>query len=292
MQGALLAAVQKIRSGHFHSRSDWEALFAMAAALNAETDLHPTVLPLAADFVKLVARRASCNRNPGRRLPHLSDVGHTEGMAQMTPRDAILAMSQRLALLTQSYTSDELTMADDILPILIAEVLYSPNLDERLFAGMLISATPYREPLATVLLSELTGNLACWDAALVGSTLRALTMLNVQTHRRLVHNMLIDRTLSPPLRYVAACATPHWACKQSAGAWREVLSAQVSQAIQRPSELDEGILHAITHGIATDGHSELLSDIEHGAISLPHRVRSVAKWWLSLSSAVRLGARR
>jgi hypothetical protein len=57
LQGALLAAVRKVRLGHFRSNAEWTTLIGAVGEIMAEPTPHPTILPIAVELSRSLARR-------------------------------------------------------------------------------------------------------------------------------------------------------------------------------------------------------------------------------------------
>ncbi|MEU7761709.1 hypothetical protein [Micromonospora aurantiaca (nom. illeg.)] len=278
-QGALLAAIRKLRAGHFQTAPDWQRLTASARSLLADPGPDPAVKALSGELLAGIARV----------LPHQSGLraqiaarSH-EALRPSLAADAGILVNN-LVRRVRSLLPVEPPESDDVFPALIAEAMHSPNADRRLYSIMLVAATPYRWPLATATLTEMRGRLKDWDSDLVASALRMLTLLKTSDHRDLVYGLLVDPAAPAPLRHAAANATPHWRARMEAEGWQRVIAAQRQQARRAPSPLDDGILRALTYGMATDGHGDLLREVEASSAGRPYPPQSqaIANWWLRL----------
>ncbi|WP_405093260.1 hypothetical protein OG767_10740 [Micromonospora sp. NBC_01392] len=291
-QGALLAAIRKLRAGHFRTAPEWRRLTAAARGLLAGSGPDPEVQALSGELLTGMARL----------LPHenglraqLAALHHDGGPAlpQGVPADPGVLVDN-LVRRARGLLPVEPPEADDVFPALIAEAMHSPNADLRLYSVMLVAATPYRWPLASAALGEMQGRLKDWGPGLVASTLRMLTLLKTPDHRELVYGLLVDPAATPPLRHAAASATPHWRARMDAGRWQRVLAAQRQQARRAPSTLDDGILRALAYGMATDGHRDLLREVEAGSTGRPYppQAQAIADWWTRLPPQLLAAARR
>ncbi|MBO4205875.1 hypothetical protein [Micromonospora echinofusca] len=283
-QGALLAAIRKLRAGHFRTDQEWGRLVTAVGDLVTDAPADPGVRSLTGEFTARLARALPHRRGPRDRVTVL-DVGGPQApfhRSDLTP-DAAATVSS-LVDRARSLLPVEPAERDDVFPGLVAEAVQSPNADQRLYATMLVAATPYRRPLATALLTELRRHLRDWDPVLAGSALRLLTLLQVPDHRELVYSLLTDPAVPPSLRHAAAAATPHWSARWDAARWRRVLATQRQRAREVPSALDAGILRALAYGLATDGHRDLLPEIEAGSGTSPYppQARAMARWWSRL----------
>jgi hypothetical protein len=278
LQGALLAAVRKVRQSHFRSDDEWGQLVRSVVEIMAEPTPHPAVLPMAVHLSRSLARHAPQAAALHRSLPTTVIAQRIWSDNRTHQPDARREICRRLAAAAEARLATELPGPDEVLPRLTEELLFSPNIDERLYATMLIAATPYREPLAAAITAEAARLLRC-DQAPAGAVLRALTSLNVTSHRQLLHDLLVNPGASSQLAHAAAWATPHCAGQQDEEAWRQVLQLQLRNWQRASSQLNAGILHGLTYGIGTDGHEKLLAEI-HGEPLMPQPVRATAAWWL------------
>ncbi|KOV85161.1 hypothetical protein ADL03_12960 [Nocardia sp. NRRL S-836] len=253
LHGALLAAVAKVRRGHFTAAATAE-LKHLAAALPLGVDDHPLVGPMAAELAHVL-------RLPGTSAP--------------------AAQSQvcvRLALTAQARLPSAGPGVDEVLVELVSEAMFSRNPDERLYAAALITATPYGHPLAVAVTEWLAaGDLR--DELLLERGLGLLNKLGAPTHRVLVRSLLLDPALSARNRHAAAWAATHSPGRIGADEWRAVVGTQTALVRTRPSPLDDDILRGLVHSIGTDAHPELLREL-HADSRLPAQVRDLAAWWL------------
>ncbi|OLB64596.1 MAG: hypothetical protein AUI10_10390 [Actinobacteria bacterium 13_2_20CM_2_72_6] len=279
LQGALLAAVRKVRQGHFRSGEECAALIRSVAEIMAEPVIHPAVLPVAVQLSRSLARRAPQAAMLYRSLPATATAQRIWSDNRTTEPAARQEICRRLAAAAAARLIVEPDQHDEILPELIEEMLFSPNVDERLYSTMLIAATPYREPLGAAITAAAPGLLR-YHQAPAGAVLRALTSLSVASHRQLVHDLLVDPGVSSQLAHAAAWATPHCAGQQDEKAWRRMLDLQLANWRRAPSQIGAGIVHGLTYGIGTDGHEKLLTEIR-GAQLVPQPARAAAAWWLS-----------
>jgi hypothetical protein len=285
MRGALLAAVRKVRHGHFGD-ADLSQLATGVVSWMAEQTLDQTMRALVVEVGHNLGRReagAAALRQALRTNPAAQRLWSTGASAEPTVTRGV---SRRVAALTQAAAPDCAAGADETLAFLVDETLHSPNPDKRLLASSLIAATPLREPFARALLSEITAELARRGERLPAAGLWALTVLKVSVHRPLVYDILVQPGFSATVRHAAAWATPHCAGHFSVAAWRAILARQYRAWAHTPSDLGEGTLHAITYGIGTDGHRELLAEIR-ADVTMPGAARATAHWLLNAPATIR-----
>ncbi|MEU5791450.1 hypothetical protein ABZ754_27465 [Micromonospora purpureochromogenes] len=273
--GALLATVRKAAHGHF-CEDDWPHLVACLRQTMTDPDvpqpLRPLVLQVAAALARTVPGAAAVlgNQRP-------AGVGLTRHHS--TESAVIQTVSNRIAAAAQRELSDETGAMDVTLVRLVKESLYHSNPDHRLVAALLISATPYREPVARALQAEVTAHLTRRSDADHTVALQAMTLLGVDLHRQLVQDILLGTGFSVALRHAAAWAVPHCAGQYTEPQWRRILARQVDAWTREPSDLTEGILQGVTYGIGTDGHQRLLAEIQV-SLRMPASARRTASWLL------------
>lgn len=258
LHGALLAAVAKVRRGHFTATEITELKHLVTGLLTAGHD-HPLVDPMVAE------------------------LGHVLRLRVMPAPAALGEVCTRLALLTQARLPAAEPGLDEVLKELVAEALFSRNPDERLYATALITATPYRHPLADAVTEWIAaGDLR--DELLVERGLGLLNKLGAPTHRVLVRTLLLDSALSARNRHAAAWASTHSPGRLDEPAWRAIVGAQTALFRSRPSPLDDDILRGLVYSIGTDSHTSLLGEM-HTDPRLSTQARELARWWLRMGPA-------
>jgi hypothetical protein len=195
------------------------------------------------------------------------------------------ALCNRVALRAQAALAAG-GPSDLILEELITRCLLSPNLDERLYLGMVIAATPYRQPVIDALVAEVQTGLLGQHEPLCLSLFQMLTVLNSTRHDGLVRRFLLDPAASAQVRLSVARSMPHAAAVISEQDCARMFGFQLRHHLQRPTSTQEAVLHAIAYGSATSGHRGLLSQII-GDPSVPDRVRVSARWWHHAGTAFR-----
>ncbi|MGZ3146651.1 hypothetical protein ACVDFE_32595 [Lentzea chajnantorensis] len=258
LHGALLAAVAKVRRGHF-TVTETAELRHLATALLAEGHDHPLVTPMAVELGHVLRLRG-------------------------TPEPVVdNRVSAHLALTAQARSAAAEPGVDEVLAELVGEAMFRQNPDARLYATALITATPYREPLATAVTDWLAaGDLR--DELLVERGLGLLNKLGAPTHRVLVRALLLDPALSARNRHAAAWASTHSPGRLDEGVWRAIVATQTALFRNRPSPLDDDILRGLVYSIGTDAHRCLLREM-HADTRVPAQARALAAWWLRVGPA-------
>jgi hypothetical protein len=279
LYGALLAAVRKVRQGHFRD-AEWPRLIRSINALMTDSALDQTLLPLVVDVARALAHHLPDAVSLRHGLPSTL-LAHQIWASQRISEPAVSqAESRRIAMLAQSQFLTETHDVDETLAMLVEESLFVPNPDRRLVASTLIASTPYREPVAHALLAQITKDLAGRNQIYpLAAALRTLTQLNVDIHRSLVHDILVRPGFGAGMRHAAAWATPFCAGQHPEPAWRSIVATQLKEWKRAPSDLGEATLQGIAYGIGTDGHRRLLAEI-HDDLHMPSTARNTASWAL------------
>ncbi|MET7424838.1 hypothetical protein [Dactylosporangium sp. NPDC005555] len=277
MHGALLAAIRKVGLAHFRD-GEWLQLAACLSSTISDPALDPALAPLAIDVARRLTRRLPNVKSLHRSLSAVDDAHRTwQAGRSAEPQPAQLA-GRRIAARAQSRLGTGSGGADAVLAELIGETLFGSNPERRMVASMLLAASPYRRAVAQTLLDEITADIASRGQTYpLAASLRAITQLNVDIHRPLIRDILIRPGFPAAARHAAAWATPYCAGQQSPAAWRKVLDVQVAAWLRQPSELTEGIVLGIVHGIGTDGQRPLLAAIQSDP-ALPASARTAASW--------------
>lgn len=283
LHGALLASIRKIQDGHFLG-DDWTDLVTGVRGVVADPSLPPAIPPLISEVSRGLRRRGADPVTVGLALP--SSAGGRRGRGadpppQEAPVDAVTrrATSVRVALAAQALLADADGVRDDLLVRLTEEALYNTHPDKRLAAAMMIGASPYREPIARAVLTEVMVSLSRREEEFCAAALRTLTNLGADCHRPLIRDMLTRSGFSALLRDAAASALPHCGGRYPVSQWRQILTLQRAAWLRQPSRLAQSILHGITYGLGTDGHRDLLREVRADA-RLPGLVRATATWLL------------
>ncbi|WBB77251.1 hypothetical protein O7606_13160 [Micromonospora sp. WMMD882] len=288
--GALLACERKIRFVHFAPEQ-----------LDVIADVVRDLLtdPAHADDARVLASllsrrgyrfpgvgRGHLPPRPGAGLSGLSGppvTGH--GGRPLSPADA--ATATRVARATVALLGDEPAPALFAVFVgLVAELLFDPLSDTRMYATMLVAATPFGVPLARVLADEL-------DPARTERLTRnvrlvtALRVLGGAEQRPVVEGIVTAPRLPSELSAAACFAIGHlggvsdrrfWgaALRRHVDAWRRTRDAAAFTAVT-------GLVYSL--GVSgQQGYLRRLRD----APGLPDPARRAATWWLDIPEHVRV----
>lgn len=255
LQGALLAAMAKLRRGHYAAAHHVQLTHAVVDLARVHGHANGS---LAGQLGEMLAR------------PRLEATG---------PRTAeAVATGHRLALQAEVWVDRPSPGLDPVLGELISEALFSPNDDERLYAAGWIAASPLRTPVANAMLTFIKDGRREHDDHALERGLRLLSRLRSTAHYPAICAILRDRSVSASARHSAAWALSHASGRIEQTMWRTIVQIQRRLCESRPSPLNEDIVRGLIYSIGTDGHQRLLAELRADR-ALPPRVRGLAAWW-------------
>jgi len=265
--GAVMAAVRKVRDGHFTPPQ----LTALVAALvdrgddlGAGQDLRSLVDYL----IAMASRRCSATEPKRARVEQLVNLAWAHLGADPDPAD------------------------DAILREIITEMLYHQVDDVRLFATYLLWGTPYRGPLAEALTHELRAELARHNARRVSALLEVLRVLGGPNQRRLVEKLLLTGGLDPGSRVMVASTLAHIGGRSPDLFWQEATRLSVERwRFADRSAGEAAVVHRLAYALGMTGQVRLLKQMRFTR-DLPIAARVAAAWWLDLPPHITAGVRQ
>jgi len=267
LQAALDAAIHKVSLGHLQP-TESTRLASSVSALMSDLTTDDPLLPLAVEAGRRLARQPAHADRLTRRLPVTSVARQIWTAQRVCEPASARAAAARVATLAQARLADQTDQTDqpdsqdETLVGLAEEALFHSDPDRRFVATALIGATPYRIPLAHVLLDEVKADLARHGGTYPpGPALRVLTLFGVDIHRPLINYILTQPGHRPTIRHAAAWATPYCAGRNPEPTWRRIFTTQLAAWRQSPLAIGESILHAVAFGVGTDSHRGLLTTI-------------------------------
>lgn len=279
LEGALHAVIRKVSQQHFQHEESTRLVSSLTALMNDPTT-SGAVLALAVEVGRRLARQPSYADIVSRQLSTASVARHVWTTRRLAEPTAAQVISARIATRSYNQLGYETSGTDTILATLAEETLFHPDPDLSLASAMLIGATPYRIPFTQMLLDEVKADLVRERGTYsLATALRTLTLLGVDTHRPLIHDLLTKRGASETVRQAAAWATPFCSGQFAEQTWRQILAVQLAAWQQSPNTTNGSILHGIAFGIGTEGHRSLLANISQHPHA-PHTVRATAACWL------------
>lgn len=280
LEGALHAAIRKVSHGHFQHYESTRLMMSLTALMN-DPATSGAVLALSVEACRRLARQPSFAGIASRKLP-ADAVAHFvwTGRRLTQPTEAQIT-SARITGRVQSRLAPKADGGiDTVLATLVEQALFLPEPDVSFTAAMTIAATPYRIPFAKVLLEEVKADLTRQRGTYpLATALRVLTLLGVDTHRPLIHNLLTQRGASETVRQAAVWATPFCLGRFPEQTWQQILAVQLAAWQQNPNNTSGSILHGIAFSIGTEGHRGVLVNLREQR-DAPHTARATAASWL------------
>jgi hypothetical protein len=279
LEGALQAAIHKVSQLHFQHQESARLMMSLTALIK-DPATSAAVLALSVEVGRRLARQPIYAGIVSRRLPAASFAHHVWTSRRLAEPATVQTTSARIVSGVHSRLAPTTGGIDAVLATLAEEALFLPDPDLSFAAAMLIGATPYRIPFTQMLLDEVKVDLARQRGTYpLATALRVLTLLGVDTHRPLIHDLLTKRGAGETVRQAAAWATPFCSGRFPEQTWQQILAVQLAAWQQNPTTTNGSVLHGIAFGIGTERHSGLLANIrEHP--HAPHTVRATAASWL------------
>ena len=289
--GALLACVRKTRQRHL-SPAHTRQLATLLAGLLADPDQAASVRPVAADILRnlpdgvprAVRQRLAAAAAAVPTLGHVLDGGRliSAGVAEAT--------SLRLAHLTMSALPRDPGQAVTApLPVLIDELLFSPQPDTRLFTSMLLASTPYRSALATVVAGQLRAPDVLADPDQSHAVFSALRVLGGPVERRLVERLVTEPRLPSHVPVQAVYALGHIGGQSADEFWGRAISRH-GAAWQQRGTVAAQVLEGLVYALGMARHDGLLSQVRQDE-QAPAPARAAAAWWLNIPRQIAASAR-
>jgi hypothetical protein len=288
--GALLASVRKTRYGHMAPRQV-KYIAHIAEDLLAGPIRNDDAQVLAAQILHQLhsqsstplsarARRALTANRP------LLDLV-VSGQYEIQSSPIVASITRRVAALLPGESP---VSHDKLLPSLLYEILFHPVLDTRLYTTLLVDATPYKQPLAVALASELASQSHSLDATLASSILGALRILAGAEQRPLIERLTVASGFPAPVTLSAARALGRIPGVSKQHYWKNAVSFWVKNWKMHRDSGSAIVLHYLVYALAMSEEAVLLAGIRSDA-SIPSSVREAAAWWLNLSSKIWASAR-
>ncbi|MGE5830164.1 MAG: hypothetical protein ACM30G_17650 [Micromonosporaceae bacterium] len=290
--GALLACVRKVKYGHFtgHQLRD---LVALVGGLLDDPGSFTDARVIAVELLRRLP--ADLPGGAGQRLRRAvagdPTLGQVLSAGRLADRETGRIVIDRLvAGATVSLARDLPRFRDEQLPVLVDEMLYDPVLDVRLYASMLIYATPYRSPMAQALGAELARALAVRDLSLISSILGALRFLGGPAQRPLMERLILAAGLPAEVGSTAAQHLGHIGGASDDRFWAAALARHGEGWRRQRDPTSATTLHGLVYGLGMARNDELLHRVR-GDRESPAPVRAAAAWWAGRPALIHNSAR-
>ncbi|MBV9380104.1 MAG: hypothetical protein JOY82_11255 [Streptosporangiaceae bacterium] len=294
LRGAMLAAVGKTRLGHFRP-VQLRTVAAVAAGLLPGADPPSEAGALAAELLRLVSA-----------IPGSAAEDRLRGVTDATIRailahgltavpDAAQRVTARILTAATARMRRPLDVAgtdpDPMLSCLVGDLLFSPNQNQRLLAGQLIAATPYRDRVGAALAAELAMAPANRAVSLTSAMLAAMPSVGRPADRHLVERFALATGLPAPITDAAAWGIGHTPGVSGADFWPAALATHTRAWQRTRSQASISALRGLIYGLGIGRHHDLLRSIRADTAA-PAPARMAAGWWLNIPVRILASAAR
>ncbi|MFU8874360.1 hypothetical protein [Micromonospora sp. SL4-19] len=282
--GALLGCIRKLRYGHF-TRPQLRRLVPIVHELVLDPASYEGAQPLATELLRRLPADISTNAKAHlSRAVALDPMAHQALAAPGSPAkdEAARLLVARISGATMARTPVEVpNFKDRLLPVLLAEMLFSPVFDVRLYAAMLLSGTPYREPLAAALTSELIIGATSGPLDEALTMIESLRIIGTSEQRPVIERLTTANGLPSPIALAATQAIGHIGGRSGDHYWRRAIEHHAVRWQQRRGGTHATALVGLVYALGIARNERMLQFVRDDA-SVPSEPRSAASWWLNL----------
>lgn len=279
--GALLGCVRKLRYGHF-TRPQLQRLLPVVQDLVLDPATYERAQPLAAELLRrLPTDSARSTAQLGRALT-LGPARPALEAERPADEDAAQVLVTRLVGATLVRTPFVVpNFHDRLLPALLDEMLFSPVFDVRMYAAMLLSGTPYRQPLAAALASELAISAASGPTEEALTIIEALRIVGTSEQRPMIERLTTATGLPSVIALAATQAIGHIGGRSSDHYWTQAIEHHTRRWRQSRSNTHASALIGLVYALGIARNERMLQLVRNDA-TLPAEPRAAASWWLNL----------
>jgi hypothetical protein len=290
LRGALLAAVEKTYRRHFRP-AQLRAIAATVAGLLPATDPAGEAGILAAELL----RQAPVSQfgTAGDQLRRVTGSTTRAVLAYgrtASPEGSAAIVGRVLAAVTATMAPPD-AGPDPVLSCLVSDLLFSPNQNQRLLAGRLIAATPYRDPVGAALATELAAGPATQAVPLITGLLGAMPSVGRPAERPIVERFAYAPGLPAPITDAAAWHLAHVSGRSDRRFWHTAIAVHRNRWQRTRSQAGISALRGLTYSLGIGQHDDLLRAVRADT-RLPGSVRTAAAWWLNIPERIRASAAR
>lgn len=290
--GALLACVRKVARGHF-TPEQVRFLASVVVSLLGDSARHDDARTLAASLLRQMPQAvpASEARKMRSWLTEDETVGQILTTGRLGTRRAATSRVRRIVSAASArMPRDAPWVYDETLDALVDEMLCSPVADVRLCAAFLIHATPYREPVASALATELS-SIAAVQTDLAICIMDALRLLGGPAERSVVERLTLTPGIPAPVVASAARNIGHLGGTSDDTYWLRAFTRQRDLFKREASPAGSAILRGLVYGLGMSWNDSLLTRIRD-LDDMPWQAREAASWWLGHPQRIRESAAR
>jgi hypothetical protein len=288
--GALLACVRKVARGHF-TQEQVRFLASVVVGLLGDCARHDDARTLAASLLRQMPHAVPASQASKMRtwLTEDETVGQILTTGRLgAPRAAAGRVRRIVSAATAQLPREAFWVYDETLDRLVDELLFSPVADVRLCASFLIHATPYREPVASALATELSG-IAAVQTDLAICIMDALRLLGGPAERSVVERLTLTPGIPAPVVASAARNIGHLGGTSDDTYWVHAFGRQRDLLNRGASPAGGAILRGLVYGLGMSWNDPLLTRIRDLG-DMPWQAREAASWWLGHPQRIRESA--
>ncbi len=281
-KGALMACVRKLHYHHF-TADQTTRVAAIAANTVGESSVNEETSSLAVSVLRKLPHEVS-TRLRGRLQRELQnnatysqvlaeDQLASSPVAELVASRIIDHTLGRLAHDVDGYRDTELSS-------IVREMLFDPVFDARLYAALLIHASPYRAGVADALATELSRAQIMSGSAWVTTLFEALRIIGGPPERSLLERYLVAVGVPKDVHDCAAYALGHVGGVTPPAFWVEAIAHHLALWRSDQSPSSASTLDRIVYALGVAHEWPLLSQLSSTA-DLPSSVVTSVQWWLT-----------
>ena len=289
--GALLACVRKVARGHF-TAEQISYLASVVTSLLDDPVRHDDARTLAASLL----RQMPNGMPPGVAAKLRRSLAGDEVLSRVVTTGRLASERHAAGFVRRVVSAATVRMPregpwlyDETLAALVDEMLYSPVSDVRLYAAVAIQATPYREPVAAALGTELVRIAAAAHTDLAVCIMDALRLLGGAQQRPILERFTLNAGLPQPVVASAARNIGHLGGTSDDRYWLRAVELQSQLSQRHGSAEGSATLRGLVYGLGMARNDPLLTRIRDRP-EMPTQARAAASWWLSHPQRIRRSA--
>lgn len=290
LYGALLAAARKTRKRHFTTEQTRTLVDVVDGLLTGGARVpHPlcTVEAAAVLLHRLplsAAHTARLTATAADRYPVVRTVVAHGSLAD--PATASIITGRFVAQLGDDEAPPQ---AAAVLSGIVDDLLHHPVADVRLYAAMLLNASPYGSQAATALAAELRHSATVRSEARAVPVLHALRVLGEPGQRCVVADLTLAGGLPQGVVLAAVHALGHIGGRSPEAYWRAVFHQHARAAADATEQ--HRVLKRLVYGFAMADELDLLTALVEDQVEAAP-AQHLSGWWSGLARHVRDSARR
>lgn len=283
--GALLACIRKTRYGHF-PESEAHRLAGILRGVLIDSGADQETRVLAAHALRNLSRHpGSAAAINGHARAGLSAVSRVDACADTGTARRVASRVHAECCLEAAGDGDS---TDDVLPGLIHEMLVNPLPDIRLYAAMLLKASPYDHAVAGALVRELSRPDTVRNLGLAYELLGSLRVVGSDAHTSAAQALIGRPDVPAPVRELAAFWVGHMHANPADPFWESATRFYTRRWAETGEDTSARILTNLVYSLGISGNDPLLRHIRD--TRTPPAARHAATWWLNIPNAIRESA--